>query len=1595
MKYLSPPPCFTELKNNSGDLNTSNESDESHFYIGLGEDGFCPSQSIHDSDISETDSEFDGFEDTFEEEFDGTFDSELNETLSHAEGVELNMSVLTEYGDEDVVERGSSLAEMALNTSILTEIVGEEKKEESDEGLSDIMQNDIEAMDAYHRKSTHEAYHRAVSMSSPISHNLGMSPKARVNDSLISGEDAFLSSSLKYFVNEQEDNLKSLLSSIDGIAATPGRIEGVVQRGMFEEDDSDDGMLGLTPLTSRLESVALDCGRKRGCKLFSSPEEGVQLNETNKEDEHRHEILFSPTLAESDSAKGEKEIDPNHVPLQSLSTVQESKDNATCDWVSSSNQPQHEASKEVNEPTDDLLLEATSDEAPVSREDFDLGLTTAAVLTEEKTEGTIDDDSGTDLLQSPEPEQVDLHTAETPSIIEPTSLNASPLEVAAAEFSTRSSLLEYLRDSPASPEDMHHISNKDDTFSSSNDPEDDEIPASFKEMFANAESVLQKELASPYLEADKSINIDGTGTFCDDYIKPSSDLSPKVSLAPSNNTELLFTSPTGCIPLDTANLSKNALEAETTAINLDSLKEVFLKAESQLESAESSIHRELQPEANGFDDNSETDTTFDTANFSMSGLMAAVDDFFDANDEFVDALDGKVVSANRSETSTHTSCKNSDNEPFTESNESIFKEHEAKSTTDLSENHSSAADSDSTIDITQTLDRVGDYLKRMTVQETWPDANVNADSSSSAGAEFLECTVPILSVDTEVVVENSDQTDDLTPLASNTTVELSDDRSGAFENIGLPAKSEPSASLAVNSETMGLPEESKPAGDEPLHSDDLDVSGEPTTVVDKDEDNETNCEIEEQRDELNASGQLTSPVEQKLCRDNKPKSADRTHDEGNTSSLEASARSDEMDESMFMPNTSMEISLIASPAPAVNNEPEQALQPTPEEDEDSGALSDEDFFPNRDLTKVPTSKVVASISSVEPAPPAFKLDVKSPSVNDTAISQAFRYSHSNLSHSSPPRESAANVSHRARPNSRKTTAPKTPPSNVKPATKRTKLSTITNTANSPKRMTAAVKEKTKPSAVEKKRVARVASKTSNLVAPTSAISSQLESRLTTAAPKHTKTERVVGISPRTSSMRRSLVAVAKNQRQSNIPKPKPTQRSSSISRSDRLEQLAKPRAVVQKEITPKNSAQKKVANAKPPSFLNRERKKSTVKSTDEREAEEMSSIKPFKASRIKGSSVKVKSRFNTPRGHTSKPTLAQSDGKPFKSLREEIINYNFRQQPSAVTTPINPKNLSAPSFMQHELAKAPKQNVPTLGESIINYDFRATPAAKTPINPNAKPPSFLSRPSYIPSLTKSSEEIELEECKNKFKACPLPVSSVSRHRPVSRPRDERCLTTPRPPKLHTSARKMATPIILTQDDIELQKQFHARPLPASVYGSSTPRRYYGNTPQPSTDEVELSKKFHALPLPEDIYGRTVGNDATPFHVRASEQYERAMERKKQMLEEEMEQLKRSRERKATPLPPTNWQARPIRIEKSSKELVQPRPPRLSLDARSRERQEFDDHVQQKKDAEAAAEAARREEEARTEADELRKRRSLAIEEGGLCFRARPVSIKYE
>ena len=992
-------------------------------------------------------------------------------------------------------------------------------------------------------------------------------------------------------------------------------------------------------------------------------------------------------------------------------------------------------------------------------------------------------------------------------------------------------------------------------------------------------------------------------------------------------------------------------------------------------------------------------------------------------------------------------------------------------------------DSDSNIDITQTLDRVGEYLKRMTVKEPEFKAEGNNDVSVD-GFESYE--IP----ESELPVESNA---DL--LTHEFIKELATDALSTYH--GMESVVVPEPEVAVESEITdlgqkkiaqltvqeddivsrvnGLKSEQESEPDMPIKKLEGNVAdfNEVTQPGTKGDDLKSNerpgaralAESEEKADgqtkvnelpserDLPVEDMVSDEVHETLVEDGNnssnridmsissveksssdkevsmtakedsqsshspvmfnpetivtssivddPDAVVKTDWMADTSTPESSSQSDEMNESMFIPNNSMEIVSIASPAPVV------PFEPTSESSDDN---SDEDFFPNRNLaTSKTTSKLVASTrskenvanESTESSAVTFRSRSLSTgrAINEKAslASVASRRSvpsmrkvssKSNISQPKFGKKTmipATTLSRRARQNSR--TPPKSPPSHIKPAKKRTKLSTITNTVDSPKRVGAKLKSKAMVQS------ASVHSKSSASRA-SSATRPCLPSKITTKSES-----KLVGASPRSSSMRRSLIVVAKNQRDSNSSRPRPSQQRSNLSRSERLAQLAKPRSVVKKQTTPprKTSMKKKLVSPKPPSFLKRESKRSLLKSTSEREVDDLSSVKPFKASKIRGSNATVKSRYNNT--HTPKQMPSdKSHAKPFKSLREEIDNYNFRQMPAAIATPVDPNKFSTPSFLDREInRKASKHTIATLGESITKYNFRATPNTKTPINSKAAPPSFLCRPSMSHNLPKSSEELELEECKNKFKACPLPVSSVSKSRAVSRPREGRSLTTPRPPKLHTSARPgMKTPI-LTQDEIELKKQFHARPLPVSLYGSSfaTPARYYGKTPQPDADEIELNKKFHALPLPEEIYGKTVNNNGTPFHIRSEQQYQNAMERKKQIIEEEIEQLKMCRERKATPLPSTNREAKPIVIKKCNKGLVQPRPPRLSLDVRSLERKQFDDNVKQIRDSEAAAEAARIEAEVKAQEEEIRRRRSLTIEEGGLCFRARSVNIRYE
>jgi len=93
-------------------------------------------------------------------------------------------------------------------------------------------------------------------------------------------------------------------------------------------------------------------------------------------------------------------------------------------------------------------------------------------------------------------------------------------------------------------------------------------------------------------------------------------------------------------------------------------------------------------------------------------------------------------------------------------------------------------------------------------------------------------------------------------------------------------------------------------------------------------------------------------------------------------------------------------------------------------------------------------------------------------------------------------------------------------------------------------------------------------------------------------------------------------------------------------------------------------------------------------------------------------------------------------------------------------------------------------------------------------------------------LPPTTEEMLAEECQNQFHARPMP--NLSYNPPPAVPREDKAahLTTPEPFKLrslrrHEEAASHRPPP--TPDDIEMAKQFHAKPIPASVYRRPAPR----------------------------------------------------------------------------------------------------------------------------------------------------------------------------
>ena len=437
------------------------------------------------------------------------------------------------------------------------------------------------------------------------------------------------------------------------------------------------------------------------------------------------------------------------------------------------------------------------------------------------------------------------------------------------------------------------------------------------------------------------------------------------------------------------------------------------------------------------------------------------------------------------------------------------------------------------------------------------------------------------------------------------------------------------------------------------------------------------------------------------------------------------------------------------------------------------------------------------------------------------------------------------------------------------------------------------------------------------------------------------------------SMKQSLVSIARNRRQSESKMQAPSL-GKNLNRAvdmSRLDRLARPRI---RQPTPhladpgpaNNNTKKETRSEGPPSFLSRPTSSSyVVKSTYELEKEEMQRIKPFKARKILGSSAEVKSRFQI-----ATPRLAAAPSPSGES--------KSNLKPPAVARP--PSNRSRDSVLYK--ATPTRERVSTFGESMqhyLNHGLRgSTPRPNKELTSTIKPPSFLYRHTSSHSTkAKSSEEIELDECKKQFRARTVDFGTgcnvqVSCHTPAlqrkalqrERPR---LLMTPSPFRLYTDMRAQCI-----------------RP------------------PPPSTDDLELAKKFTALPLPSSstrFFKASI--DTAQIH------YNVARQRRATINVGECDHRF-----KAKPVPKTTYVVEGIK--KTTPVLTQPSPPILSLFGRAEARKLFDHHQHEVRNADNAMREMKELQRKVMEEEEIRRQRRIYADDGGFCFKARSISIEY-
>jgi hypothetical protein len=219
---------------------------------------------------------------------------------------------------------------------------------------------------------------------------------------------------------------------------------------------------------------------------------------------------------------------------------------------------------------------------------------------------------------------------------------------------------------------------------------------------------------------------------------------------------------------------------------------------------------------------------------------------------------------------------------------------------------------------------------------------------------------------------------------------------------------------------------------------------------------------------------------------------------------------------------------------------------------------------------------------------------------------------------------------------------------------------------------------------------------------------------------------------------------------------------------------------------------------------------------------------------------------------------------------------------------------------------------------------------------------------------KSSEEIELEECKKQFKAITIGIEygrPTIRHHTTSTiqsqtPNQERhrMLTTPSPFRLHTG---------------------------------------FTRPPHPSTDELELSKQFKALPLP--------GSSTSSYNAGVVKNWQR---------HDDYARIKRDRPKvdtdtfkfKALPVPKSTYIAEEITL--GSPVVTQAKSPGLAITRRAEARRLFDIHLHEKEVLQMEMKEKQEQQEKELEEAEIQRQRRSYADDGGFCFKATSISIEY-